>query len=348
MLRSHKALQSKIMSFTDKLNRWPRFKHAYSLGAGWWAVLVGAWTLLSSADTLIGKLGTTDFKAKWDALWLLPTWGWRTWLLGICVITVIVIFERSYRLAHTLKRQHKNELADALVKKDNAFSQMVVEKDEDFSAMVRMKDGDFAAAMHNKTAELEIKNVELGRKDGEIERLTQEPDIAGRVLAVFWDFWRDDHGKCHVTDSCFFVRLELVNKNDVPCTIQRYWMIFKAGDCGSQGRNVLGSPNVDGVLEHHSIYGDSDTVVDDMGTKKTQLSSIRVHSGNPLTRGCAQDGWVSFHVMECVPPIVDGDLPPHWVADVSIVVEDHIGGSGHPHTIAAASMAIFPAERKEE
>ena len=52
------------MSFSDRLDKWPRLKHAYLLGIGWWAVLVAIWSLLSSADTLDRTSGVEELSGE--------------------------------------------------------------------------------------------------------------------------------------------------------------------------------------------------------------------------------------------------------------------------------------------
>jgi hypothetical protein len=319
-----------IMPFRDRLAKWPRIQHAYDLGIGWWAVLVAGWGLLSFADTLVSRLGSTAFQARWASWWVHPIWGWKTFLVGVCVITTCVIFEASYRKARRHEQTHRKELAEELEKKDRAFSQMVANKDADYTAIVRMKDGDLLALKQETDAALKA-------KDAEIDRLTHEPDINVRIMAVFWDHARDMHGNAFLDDSCFFVKLKLINRNDVPCTVDKFWMMDKS--VTSFQRKFPGF-NVYGVLAHSSMYGGPDTKETDAG-KETRIAPIMVAAHNPLKRGCAQEGWVQFHAMSVAQPPEGKDFPGFWVwKQFTVVIEDSLG---HEHERTNEWMAVIPA-----
>jgi len=55
------------------------------------------WSLISSADTLVGKYGSDSFKKAWDAEWIAPKWGWKVWIIGLLIITVVFMFEFTFR-----------------------------------------------------------------------------------------------------------------------------------------------------------------------------------------------------------------------------------------------------------
>lgn len=146
------------MPFRDRLARWPRIQHAYDLGIGWWAVLVAAWSLLQSVDFWVSKVCDKATQDKWAALWHHPIWGWKTWFIGVCVITMGVIFERSHRMLQRERRTHKEEidalaashsahlsakdreLRDATSKSAETYRTMVIAKDKDREAVQRTLD----------------------------------------------------------------------------------------------------------------------------------------------------------------------------------------------------------------
>ncbi len=74
-----------------------RLGHVGDISSGWSAMIMAAWTALTAADTLIEKWGSDGFRKSWEGMWLLPKVGWRGWLIGLLVITVLAIFEGSYR-----------------------------------------------------------------------------------------------------------------------------------------------------------------------------------------------------------------------------------------------------------
>ena len=59
------------------------------------------------------------------------------------------------------------------------------------------------------------------------EKLRQKtllPDIKGDILAVFWEFFQDPCSTGYTKHSRYYVKLRLVNYNDVPCTIDGYFI----------------------------------------------------------------------------------------------------------------------------
>ncbi len=96
-----------------------RFKHGGRIGQWWWAMIFGAWTLVCSADVLVGKYGSDSFKVAWDAAWKLPKFGWEVWIIGLLMITVLMIFEGSYR--HTRSLEAKLDGVPKLVCKGVSF-----------------------------------------------------------------------------------------------------------------------------------------------------------------------------------------------------------------------------------
>jgi len=74
-----------------------RYKHFTSVFGIWWGAVMGLWTALCSADTLVGKYASEHSKKIWEAAWLAPKWGWEIWGFGALFITVAFIFEISFR-----------------------------------------------------------------------------------------------------------------------------------------------------------------------------------------------------------------------------------------------------------
>jgi hypothetical protein len=82
-----------------------RANHIGHIANGWWAMILAMWSLVTAADTVIEKWGSDAAKKWWDGIWLLPKVGWKGWLIGLLVITVLLIFEGSYR--HSRRQEDK-------------------------------------------------------------------------------------------------------------------------------------------------------------------------------------------------------------------------------------------------
>src|ERR1700683_1865750 len=74
-----------------------RKEHYKAIFGPWWAMLNGLWSILSSADTLVGKYGSDGLRRAWDASWVAPRWGWKIWAAGVAVTTAIFAIELSFR-----------------------------------------------------------------------------------------------------------------------------------------------------------------------------------------------------------------------------------------------------------
>ena len=81
--------------------------HAKEIFVTWWALMYG----LCSADVLIAHYAPVTLKAKWDAAWLAPKWGWRTTLIGFGLLTIGLIFEKSFRMV----RKARNDASDRVL-----------------------------------------------------------------------------------------------------------------------------------------------------------------------------------------------------------------------------------------
>jgi hypothetical protein len=73
-----------------------RTEHFKAVFGAWWAVVTAIWSLISSADTLVGKYGSDSLKKWWDAAWT-PKWGWKVWIIGLLIITLAFVLEFTFR-----------------------------------------------------------------------------------------------------------------------------------------------------------------------------------------------------------------------------------------------------------
>ena len=86
-----------------------RCRHVGSIASWWWAVIFGAWTLFQNADWVIEKWGSVACKAQWAAHTTHVPFGWQAWLIGVLCISVLVLFEGSYRHACKLTDASERE-----------------------------------------------------------------------------------------------------------------------------------------------------------------------------------------------------------------------------------------------
>jgi hypothetical protein len=137
------------------------------------------------------------------------------------------------------------------------------------------------------------------------------------------------------------VRLNVFNKNDVPCTLSGYRMRIRIG----QSERSLWGREIAATLEHSSIYGNDRTGVNEKGIKTTYLFPPRVTREYPLARGCESEGWVLFEVMDyALPTNPDGSPPEMWVSDeFTVGVIDPLRGADRPHESVIQKMPILPA-----
>jgi hypothetical protein len=68
------------------------------------------WSIISSADTLVSKYGSTEFKEVWDKEWIAPKWGWKVWIIGALIITVAFMFEFTFRVIRKRETELETEL----------------------------------------------------------------------------------------------------------------------------------------------------------------------------------------------------------------------------------------------
>jgi hypothetical protein len=96
-----------------------RLEHVGNIAHWWRAVIYGAWTLLCSCDVMVEHYGSDSFKSAYNGWWITPKWGWKTWVIGLLIITVLAILEGSYR--HACRLQIKLDGVPKLVCKGVSF-----------------------------------------------------------------------------------------------------------------------------------------------------------------------------------------------------------------------------------
>jgi hypothetical protein len=146
-----------------------------------------------------------------------------------------------------------------------------------------------------------------------------QPVITGRVLAVFWE--RKDESR----DGDFYVKMNLVDQIDAPCTVSSYWMTLTVG---GHERRCIGFPAPAGIIRHRAVH-------DPSRLQEAKVEPLTIDYDRPLKRGLPLEGWIKFHVMECLLP----EPPPSgfWVMDMKMVVEDSLGGK-HPFNLPSGTI----------
>lgn len=204
----------------------------------------------------------------------------------------------------------------------------------------------------------------LDSKDEEIARLTTKPDITGEILAVFWEPWRDPYSTAENVHSRYYIKLRLVNRNHVSCTIDEYRIlvnsIYRNQPC--QGK---GMPSGVGKLRHPtSAYQDESTFTElraadtmyDRTPKPprggpdswTQTGSLDIPRYSPLERARKAEGWVTFTVGNYIPsPVRAEDIPARgylaiapWQQNITVIVVDSLGGE---HLIEGEFVNVAPS-----
>lgn len=208
-------------------------------------------------------------------------------------------------------------------------------------------DADHKQALKKTSDELEAAKsslVSLGK-----------PDIKGEILAVFWEVYKDANQMPWPKHSRFYVKLRLVNHNDIPCTVDRY--LITAEDCQANrvGRGE-GSPSDAGRL-YHPTYGYEDENTERLEgrnhqtTTWTRTKPIDISAQWPLERACKHEGWVTFIVWNFIPfpitqlPQDDRRNSPEecvasWQQLISVCVIDSLG---NPHWITNILADVAPA-----
>jgi hypothetical protein len=89
-----------------------RFAHFRSIAKWWWWVVATAWSVLFGVDAVVQKWASTAHKTSWNALTEhLPFGNWQLWLIGLLLLTLIMLFEGSFRHHRDLLTQHQAEIA---------------------------------------------------------------------------------------------------------------------------------------------------------------------------------------------------------------------------------------------
>lgn len=176
--------------------------------------------------------------------------------------------------------------------------------------------------------------------EAEREKLkNQTPRLKGRILAAYWETPTSDFsGLPFFGDSQYYVKLDLVNHTDAPCTISCYQMSLRC-DNGefSTKQSREGATHLQGILRHFSEYRDALTSTDSLLGCETRIVGTRTITNEPLRKGCAQEVWVGFYI-EKHAPAYESDGPDWRQEAFSVIVTDSLGGS---HTIEVDSFKVF-------
>ncbi len=181
-----------------------------------------------------------------------------------------------------------------------------------------------------------IWDKEYERAETEKEK-NQFPVIEGSILATFHGTYTNPYTLQPVLrDSRYYVHVRLVNVKDVPCTINRYRLIFYLG-----AQEVVSGDGekVSGIIEHDSSFRDANTEQSIASLATTRIYALPIHAANPLRRGCAQDGWIQFHVKDFTPPFFS-DLGV-WEDIYTLVATDSFGKD---HFINAPALTVIAGE----
>jgi len=153
------------------------------------------------------------------------------------------------------------------------------------------------------------------------------PSISGDILSVFWERARDAKGNPEPRNSNLFVRLKLVNHEDVPCTVDKYWLTL---EIGGHERRCLGYPSKAGKLQYHRPPDNAEV--------ETDVYPLTINYQTPLKLALSREGWVTFHIVECDMP---NPSAPFWLMqNIKMAVVDSLGTE---HIIGHSSVTVFPA-----
>lgn len=75
-------------------------------------MVIVAWAFIANADLVISHYGSTEFIAKWNGWWH-PNWSGKTFVIGLLVIVLLMVFEGSYRHTIMIERARDKELAES-------------------------------------------------------------------------------------------------------------------------------------------------------------------------------------------------------------------------------------------
>lgn len=86
-----------------------RYKHVRRITGLWGVVISCTWTLFQVADWIIERWGSVGFKAVWEVHTTHLPFGWKDWIIGFLSISVLVLWEGSYRNTCKLTDDHERE-----------------------------------------------------------------------------------------------------------------------------------------------------------------------------------------------------------------------------------------------
>jgi hypothetical protein len=101
-----------------------RYLHFRGIFGPWWAAVNALWALVSSADLLVSKYGSTNVKQAWEMAWIAPKWGWRTWIVGFLLITFVFTFEYSFKRI----KKHEQSMNERLVSKQAQLDEEIANR----------------------------------------------------------------------------------------------------------------------------------------------------------------------------------------------------------------------------
>lgn len=189
--------------------------------------------------------------------------------------------------------------------------------------------------------------------DDDISKLKEMPDIGGEILAVFWEPFTDPYSSSPNNHSRYYIKLRLVNRNDVPCTIDEYRVLVNSIDGNHPGQGK-GVPSGIGKLRHPtSGYKDEYTFEELTESQRavrtlynktlkldtwTQTRPMDIPDTWPLERARKKEGWVIFEIWNYVPsPVEAKDIPakeylafPPWQQNMTVIVLDSLSKGEHP------------------
>lgn len=88
-----------VQPFTGKLTRWRHLRE--SLLRPMWVILFILWTVVTTATDIRDNFLSPEIRQAWETravLRWLPAWDWHVWLVGVLVITVLALFETTFRV----------------------------------------------------------------------------------------------------------------------------------------------------------------------------------------------------------------------------------------------------------
>jgi len=159
---------------------------------------------------------------------------------------------------------------------------------------------------------------QLISEEAEVLRLRMTPDIAGEILAVFVvptkDEWKEqienefgdhprDGWRYHLDGRRYYLRVRLVNRNEVPCTLISYRLHIEdeRPPIYSESEELC-SPEA--LLYDPPEYrdGNSTLVISPFLKGRTvTVPLLKPQTDIPLERGRHHDGWISFFFAEYRP-----------------------------------------------